>query len=340
MATEQIGVAIQGAGWVSTEHIRAYQQNPYARVVAVGSRTLAGARAKAAECGLDVATYDDFDELLANPDVDVVSICTPPSRHAEETVRAAAAGKHILIEKPVATTPDELYRMRDAVRAAGVRTVVSFVLRWNPAVLNIKALKADGALGDTFYVQTDYWHNVVQAGLRGKGGAEGIMLGGGCHAMDAARYLMDSDIVQVTAQSWGELPAQPHVGADDTVALVRFANGGMGKVSACSTQWMPYNFNLDVFGTEGVVRGDRFYAKKLPGLTGFGQLTTVLPDSGDVSHHPFAGEINHLIECVREGRESHVNLDDAVNTHEACFAADLSAKAGGEPIRLPLALPS
>lgn len=336
MATEQIGVAIQGAGWVSTEHIRAYQQNPYARVVAIGSRTVEGARAKAEQCGLNVPTYDDFDELLANPDVDAISICTPPARHAEETIKAAGAGKHILIEKPVATTPDELYRMRDAVRATGVRTVVSFVLRWNPAVMNIKALQEWGALGETFFVQTDYWHNVVQAGIAGKGGTEGIMLGGGCHAMDAARYLMAADIVEVTAQSWGDLPDQPYVGADDTVALVRFAGGGIGKVSACSTQWMPYNFNIDVFGTEGVVRGDRFYSKRLPGLTGFAQLTTVLPDSGDVSHHPFAGEINHFIDCIREGDESHVNLDDAVNTHEACFAADLSAKSGGKPITLPL----
>lgn len=336
MAEDQIGVAIQGAGWVSTEHIRAYEANPYARVVAIGSRTREGAQAKAAECGLDVPTFDDFEELLAHPGVDVVSLCTPPRRHSAETVLAAQAGKHILIEKPVATSLDELRTMRDAVRAAGVRTVVSFVLRWNPAVMNIKALQADGALGTTFHVQTDYWHNTVQAGLVGHGGSEGIMLSGGCHAMDAARYLMGSDIVEVSAQSWGEFSDNPNVGANDTVSVVKFASGGIGKVSACSTQWMPYNFNIDVFGTDGVVRGDRFYSKKLPGLTDFAQLTTILPDNGDVAHHPFAGEIAHLIDCVRSGQESHVNLDDAVNTHEACFAADISAREGGRAVRLPL----
>lgn len=336
MPEDRIGVAIQGAGWVSTAHIRAYQRNPHTRIVAIGSRTREGARRKADECGLDVATYDDFEELLANPDVDLVSVCTPPARHCEETVLAAGAGKHVLIEKPVATTPEELGRMHDAVRVAGVRTVVSFVLRWNPAVLNMKALQADGFLGSTFYVQTDYWHNVAQAGLSGHGGQEGIMLGGGCHAMDAARFLMDSDVEEVTALSWGELPDRPHAGADDTVALVRFANGGMGKVSACSTQWMPYQFNLDVFGTDGVVRGDRLYSKKLPGLTDLATLPTVLPDSGDVAHHPFAGEIDHLIDCIRSGAESPVSLAGAVNTHEACFAADLSAREGGAPVRLPL----
>ena len=339
MSERELGIAIQGAGWVSTEHIRAYQRHPRARIVAIGSRTREGAQRKAHEMGLDVPVFDRFEELLAQPGVEAVSLCTPPERHSMETVLAAGAGKHILIEKPVATNLDDLRRMRDAVRKAGVKTVVSFVLRWNPAVLNIKALKAGGALGTTFNVQTDYWHNVEVAGLRKKGGGGiGAMLGGGCHAIDTARYLMESDIVEVSALSWTARsePGTETGAADDTVALVRFANGGMGKVSGCTTQWMPYNFNIDLFGTDGVVRGNRLYTRRLPGLTGFAELPTVLPDSGDVAHHPFPGEIAHFIDCILSGRESHVSLEDAVNTHEACFAADMSAARGGAPIKLPL----
>ena len=338
MATGTLGVAIQGAGWVSTQHIRAYMKNPHTRVVAIGSRTQEGAQRKVQELGLDVPVFDRYEELLAQPDVDIVSICTPPHRHSQETVLAAEAGKHILIEKPVATSLDELGRMRDAVRKSGVRTVVSFVLRWNLAVANIRALQAQGALGTTFYVQTDYWHNLEQAGLAGKGGGVSAMLGGGCHAVDAARYLMGGDIVEVTALSWSPAPGDggDHAGAANTVALVRFANGGMGKVSACTTQWMPYNFNIDLFGADGVVRGNRLYTRQLPGLTGFAELPTVLPDSGDVAHHPFQGEIDHFVDCILSGKESHVNLEDAVNTHEVCFAADESAAADGKPIKLPL----
>lgn len=337
MGDATIGVAIQGAGWVSTEHIRAYQANPYARVVAIGSRTVAGAEGKAREFGLDVPAYDDFAKMLANPDVDAVSICTPPMRHTEETVQAAGAGKHLLIEKPVAVDLAGLHRMHDAVRTAGVRSVVSFVLRWNPAVLNMLALRDDGALGDIFHVQTDYWHNLEQAGLSGHGGGVSAMLAGGCHAMDTARYIMNSDVVAVSARSWTAPTAGPdHVGNANTVALLHFANGAIGKVSACTSQWMPYNFNIDVFGTAGVVRGDRYYTRKLPGLTGFAEMATVLPDNGDVSHHPFGEEIDHFIQCIRDGRESHVNLTDAVNTHQACFAADLSAERDGDTIHLPL----
>lgn len=338
----EIGVAIQGAGWVSSEHIRAYLRNPDARIVAIGSRTREGAAAKARQFDLDVPVYDSLEEMLARPDVDAVSICTPHERHPEDTILAAEAGKHVLIEKPVALNPQDLRRMRDAVRRAGVRSVVSFVLRWNPAVMNIKALGADGALGDIFMVQTDYWHNVPQANYargprtdRPRKRGIGAMLSGGCHAFDMARYLVGSDVASVSARSWSP---EGHEEGDhaNTIAVVKFANGAMGKVSACHTQWMPYNFNIDVFGTDGVVRGNRLYTKRLPGLTGFAEMETVLPDNGDVAHHPFPAEIAHFIDCVISGEESHVNLDDAVNTHEACFAADLSSDRDGATIDLPL----
>ena len=338
MSVERIGVAVQGAGNVSTEHLRAYLNNPHVEVVAIGSRTREGAERKAREVGLDpsrVRLYDNYAALLADPRVDALSICTPPARHTEETVRGAEARKHLLIEKPVAITPDELRRMRRAVDAAGVKTVVSFVLRWNPLVLTIKRMIADGVFGDTFFVQTAYWHNLIQGAYPGakpgpKTSPISAMLGGGCHAMDMARYLIGSDVVQVTAHSAHTVTG--HASPANTAALVTFAGGAMGYVSACTEQWMPYVFNIELFGADGAIRGNRFYSRKLPGATGFVEIPTVMPDSGDVAHHPFRGEIDHFVDCIRTGRESHVSLADASNTHQACFAADASAAAGGAPV--------
>ena len=113
------GVAIQGAGNVATEHIRAYLNNPHTRLVAIGSRTLESARKKAVELGVECDLYDNYDRLLEHPDVDVVSICTPPDRHAGEAIAAARAGKHLLIEKPVATNHEELNAMHRAVDKRG-----------------------------------------------------------------------------------------------------------------------------------------------------------------------------------------------------------------------------
>ena len=345
---ERLGVAVQGAGNVSTEHLRAYLRNPHCEVVAVASRTLEGAERKAREVGLDlsrVRLYDDYQALLDDRRVDALSICTPPARHAQEVVLGARAGKHLLIEKPVATDPTELPEMAAAVREAGVRTVVSFVLRWNPLVLTIKQMIADGVFGNLFYVHTAYWHNLTQSGYPRRKLPTGAMLAGGSHAMDLARYLIDSDVTQVAAlskdvapsgETGGETGGTPGGGtpAANTIALCRFANGTMGYVSACTEQWMPYVFNIDLFGEGGAIRGNRFYSKKLPGATGFVTIPTVMPDSGSVSHHPFAQEIDHFVECIRSGKESHVNLADAVNTHQACFAADRSAAQDGAPLGL------
>ncbi len=342
-AVERLGVAIQGAGNVATEHLCAYLNNPHVEVVAIGSRTIEGAERKARQLGLDpsrLRLYDDYDALLADRRVDALSLCTPPARHPLETIKGAQAGKHLLIEKPVATNPEELRQMDEAVRRAGVKTVVSFVLRWNPLVLTIKRMIADGAFGDLFFVQTAYWHNVVQGGYPGarpgpRTSPISAMVGGGCHAMDMARYLLGSNVVQVMALAKDAIPG--HASPANTAALCRFENGAMGYVSACTEQWMPYVFNIELFGTDGAIRLNRFFSKKLPGATGFIEIPTVLPDSGAVSHHPFQGEIDHFVECIRTGRESHVNLADAVNTHEACFAADLSAARQGAPVPVPLA---
>ena len=338
-----IGVAVQGAGNVATEHLKAYLRNPFCRVVAIGGRTKEGAAAKARQVGLNperIGIYDDYGALLAHPGLDALSICTPHARHAQEAIGAARAGKHVLIEKPVALSLEDLRAADAAVASAGVRSVVSFVLRWNPLVTTAKALLDDGALGRPLYVQTDYWHNGEQGGYPGAKGRLGkgtisAMLSGGCHAMDLARYLMNSDIVEVTALEFTALDA-PQAPVNQ-VALVRFANGMAGKVSACTEQWMPYQFNVDILGTDGGLRDDRFYSRKLPATLGWASFPTILPNSGSVSHHPFPAEIDHFIDCIRNGVESHASLRDAVNSHEACFAADISGREGGTPVALPIA---
>jgi len=339
-ANGTIGIAVQGAGNVSTGHLTAYLENPKCRVVAIGSRTKEGAAAKAREVGLDpaqVGLHDSIEELLAHPGVDAVSICTPHSRHAKDAIAAAAAGKHALIEKPVAMNVEQLLEMDAAVTASGIHTVCGFVLRWNPSILATKSLIDNGMLGDLLYVQTDYWHNPEQSGYPG---AENhlthmdvsAMLGGGCHAVDLARYLMSSDIVEVSAQQTAGLADLPFPPMQ--AAIVKFANGKIGKVSACTEQWMPYQFNVDLLGTEGGLRDNRYFSKKFPGVTDWATFPTVLPNSGAVSHHPFSGEVNHFIECVINDVESHASLHDSVNTHKACFAIDQSGSEGGTKISI------
>jgi len=161
MTEKKLGALIHGAGGVSGEHIRAFSANPHTRVVAISSRRIESCRERAANAGLTGATfYTDYEKALEHEGVDIVSVCTPQHLHAENTIAAANARKHIVIEKPIANSPAEMRAMRDAVRKAGVKTIVSFVLRWNPLFKTIKSMIADDALGQVYCVETDYQHDI------------------------------------------------------------------------------------------------------------------------------------------------------------------------------------
>jgi len=108
---DHLSVLIHGAGWVSTQHIAAFQANPHTRVVAVCSRTREGALRRIRESGLrDVAAYDDFGEALRHPGVDMVSVCTPQHPHCANVAEAARAGKHFWAGCRREAGPDRLLR--------------------------------------------------------------------------------------------------------------------------------------------------------------------------------------------------------------------------------------
>jgi predicted dehydrogenase len=245
-----------------------------------------------------------------------------------------------LVEKPMALTMSENRLLRDTVAEAGVKSVVSFVLRWNPAVQTIRSLIASGAIGDLFYAEVDYWHGIKSThhawDLHSrKKTAGGAMLLGGCHAADALRWLTGDEVVEVSAVSVN--PGTSFEFDPNVVATVRFRGGSVGKVSALLDCEMPYQFNMDFAGTKGAIRDNRIWSRQLlPGQTGWASVPTILPDSGDVHHHPFDAEINHLVDCILNDRESHCNVADAYLSHELCIAIDRSLEKDGSPVRLSL----
>ncbi|MEP6754158.1 MAG: Gfo/Idh/MocA family oxidoreductase, partial [Chthonomonadales bacterium] len=91
----------------------------------------------------------------------------------------------------------------------------------------------------------------------------------------------------------------------------------------------PYAFNIDLLGDKGTIRDNRIFAKDFfAGSTDWVTVPTVRPDSGDVSHHPFTGEIAHFLDCIRQDKESNVNLEDATKTHAVCYALERSSSEG------------
>jgi len=360
---KKLGVLVHGAGWVSTQHIKAFQNNPHTQVVAVSSRRRESAQRRADEAGLtNVGIYTDLHAALQHEGVDIVCVCTPQHLHAENTIAAAEAGKHVVIEKPIANSLDEMRAMRDAVRKARVKTVVSFVLRWNPLFETIKAMIADDAVGRVYAVEADYQHDIASwwtgyEDARKKSTGVSAFLTGGCHAIDAIRWFAGAGQYEAATPTevfaycggWrkgqtveynyltgrfehGKAPLEYE---DFEVALVKFSNGVVGKVSVNYGAIMPYTFPIEIFGNKGTIKDNRVWSHKFPGQKDWVTIPTILPDSADVTHHPFQGEMDHFVECILEDRESHCNLEDAIRTHEIAFAAQECYRTG-QPVKLPL----
>jgi len=339
-----LGVGIAGTGWVSGEHIRAFENNPLTKVVALCGRSKEKAAAKAIETGIDCAVLDDYRAMIARSDIDIVCIATPPHVHKDQAVAAAKAGKHILLEKAMATTLEDAREIRDAVEQAGVKSVVSFVLRWNPLFEIIKEQLARKAIGRVFYGEVDYFHGIGPhygqfVWNKTKEAGASSLLSAGCHAVDALRWFMGGEVAEVFQYATaGKGPGYDQYEYEPTtVTIVKFADGRIGKVASCIECVQPYVFNTNLVGTEGTIHNNRIYSRpNFPGQTTWVEVPTILPDSGDVTHHPFQGEVNHLVECIQTGVESHVNIADAFKTHEICYAADRSGQEG-RPVQLPLA---
>jgi predicted dehydrogenase len=333
------GVGIIGSGWVSGEHIKAYNQNPRTIIKGLYTRVPEKGRQKLAEYNTDATVFESLDEMLADPEISIISVCSSPDVHCEHVIKIAQAKKHIVIEKPLAMNYADAKRMEAAVNAAGVKTVVSFVLRWNPMFVTTKELLRDDAVGRVMYLECDYWHWIGPhypqypwAKTKAAGGDS--LLSAGCHAVDALRWF-GGEIKEVTGYSAAGFTGSDYEFDPNIVAILKFENGAIGKVASMLECKTPYVFNINILGETGSIRNNRVFSHKYPGASNYLEYPTILPDSGDVTHHPFKEEIDHFVDVLTDGGDCICGIADAIKTMEVCYAIQSSVESGG-PVRLPL----
>jgi UDP-N-acetyl-2-amino-2-deoxyglucuronate dehydrogenase len=229
--------------------------------------------------------------------------------------------------------------IRNAVEKAAVKSVTSFVLRWNPQFETTKQLIADGVLGEVIYAEGDYWHPISKLypcydWMMTKDVGGSATVAAGCHAVDALRWFA-GDIEEVTAFSRGAKLNLDYEYDPVSVACVRFENGAIGKLATLLDGETPYIFNTRLFGTTGTIMNNEVFSRKhYPGATDYWKYPTVEPDSGDVAHHPFVPEVAHFMECIENDVESHASIHDSWKSMAVCFAIDESAAQGGVPVRV------
>lgn len=333
------GVGIRGAGQVAVQHAVAINSHPNLYIAAVCSRTYENAANFIRTYSPGAVLYERYEEMLEDPHVDIVSVCMPNFLHASEAILALDAGKHLILEKPAVINREELAALRSSVLNASGKTVVSFVMRWHPMVINLRNLLDKNAIGNIYYTEMDYWHGIKPSfssynWIRKKKFAGGAMITGGCHAADLARYLK-GEISEVSAYSCSQREDFDY--PTTYVAAVKFTDGSIGKLSASLDGLaFPYQFNIDLLGSAGALRDNRIYSRELfPIQDDFITLPCDTPNSGSVDHHPFAMEIANLVDCITTGKPVLSDVFDACKSMEVALAVTESALSG-KPVSIPV----
>ncbi len=341
---KKYNVGIVGYGWVATAHIPAINATTLGQVTAVCSARELDAGELSAKYGSPIRVYRELDELLADPDIQVVSLCGLPSRRPGQAAKAAKARKHLILEKPLCLSVKELRAMQQAVRQAGVRTCVCFECRFSSQFVATKAVIDAGLLGALHYGEIDYYHGIGPwygqfhwCARKDEGGSS--LLEGGCHALDALLLCMGAGVTEVASygtRSQSQVFA-PYEYPGTTVTILKFSNGSAGKCASSIDCLQPYYFHTHLVGSQGSLLDNKFHSTALgTGKQAWNTLAMNMLDSGDVSDHPYQTQFQAFLEAIDQGREMPLtNLEEAARTHEVIFAADRSTQRGG-PVKLPL----
>jgi UDP-N-acetyl-2-amino-2-deoxyglucuronate dehydrogenase len=342
------GFGIVGAGVISSTHARAIASLPRSRLVAVTD--VVPERAASFASARDCAAEPDLDALLARDDVDVVSVCVPSGLHAEVGIRAAAAGKHLVVEKPIDVTLEAADRLIGATRAAGVVMTVISQHRFDRGLIELRGLLDEGRLGrlilgeasTKWYRSQAYYDSAAWRGTWALDG--GSLMNQGIHYADLLLWSM-GPVAEVTAL----FSTETHqIEVEDTaLAVLRFASGAVGTIVASTAVFPGFAQRLEISGTGGtvviedgeIIRRDLSADSAEPGLRGSrtargGTPSAAAATPADLEIASHAAQIGDLLNAIDEGRAPSVTGEDGRAAVEIVCAIYESARDGCA-VRLP-----
>jgi len=266
----RLGVGVIGANrWAEKAHLPAFAAHPRVDLVAICDVVPERARAMQAQFGA-AKVYFDHRELLGDPDIQAVDVCTPTQTHLALSLDAIAAGKHVLCEKPLHTQAGPAFAAAAAAVAKGVRTKLGFTFRYSPAVRQIKRWIADGTLGDLFHIHgfeqnsqfldPDFPLRQIAPDVPRDRLVPASIIGYGSHLLDLMRWL-GGEFHSVAATMRNFVPERQVLGMsgrqriqveDATVGLVEFASGAQGLVQSSYIAVGNYpGVEIRVYGSKG-----------------------------------------------------------------------------------------
>ena len=349
MTKLQVGVI--GAGSISEMHVSSYANNPNVRLVAIADLNEERAKDKAEKFGAE-RVYTDYHELLADPEIEAVSICTWNNLHAEMAIAALDAGKHVLVEKPLARTVEEALKIQEAVQRSGKTLQVGFVRRHASNTKLIKQFIDNGDLGEIYYGKASILRRLGNPGgwfsdHDRSGGGPVIDLG--VHVIDILWYLMGKPkVASVSGNTYNKLGNRKNIqnlsfykAADydpskNTVedlanAIIRFENGASIMVDV--------SFTLHAKKDESVVKlyGEKGGAELEPEIAlvteKYDTIINSLPQVDNLGFdfiQAFQNEIDHFVESVLNGTETNSPVQDGVEIMKILSAIYESSEKGQE----------
>ncbi len=341
MKKYQVGMI--GYGWAAGAHIDAINATELAEVTAVYSSRPLDDGELSAKHGRPMQSYTSLADMLANPDIQVVDISSYPSQHKDQAIAAAKAGKHLIIEKPMAMSLADCREIVQTAAENGVRGCVCFECRFSGQFTGTKAVIDQGLIGDIHYGEIDYYHGIGPwygqyrwNTFKKDGGS--ALLTAGCHALDALLMMMGTDVEAVSSistKSKSEIFA-PYEYDTSSVTILHFSGGRVGKCAAIVDCLQPYYFHTHLVGSHGSVLDNKFHSAKLhTDKSGWSQLNMKMLDSGDVSDHPYQTQFETFFKALADGRDMPLtSLAESLKTFEVLFAADQSAAEGGRVVKV------
>jgi UDP-N-acetyl-2-amino-2-deoxyglucuronate dehydrogenase len=334
---KKLNVGIIGFGWVATAHIKAINSGDIAQVSAIYSSRTQDDTELSKTWGSEIKSYTDLNEMLKDSSIDAVSICSYSYLHTKHALAAVNAGKHIILEKPMALSWEDCLEIEKAVKKANVRFCICFECRYSNQLISTKEVVDLGLIGDLHYCEVDYFHGIgpwygqFDWNAKKSGGGSSLLTAG-CHALDALLLFMGSDVEEVTSydtKTESEI-FKPYEYATTSVTILKFKSGKIGKCAASVDCLQPYYFHTHLFGSEGSILDNKFHSNKLKSdKIRWSELSMKMLDSGDVSDHPYQLQFEAFFQSIQDSIEMPLTgLKESMKTHEVIFAADKSASTG------------
>ena len=342
---ERIKVAVMGTGFVAGIHLESYTRFVNeAELVAVYSRDAGKAKAFAQAHGIP-AWYDNADRLLAESGAQVIDICLPNFLHHEICMKAALAGKHIIVEKPLALNLEEADEMIGACKKRGLLLMYGEQLCFAPKYERVRHLVEHNAVGKLYMLKQSEKHSGPHSPwfYKKEFAGGGVLMDMGCHAMEWFRWMnRDNPVKSVYADIKTVLHDTDC--DDNTLTILEFENGVTALAEDSWARHGGMDDRVEVYGAKGVIYADLFkgisaltysadgydYASEKAGSSK-GWTFTVFEEA---FNQGYPLELKHFISCVRDGAKPLVSGEDGRAVLELIYAAYASAKKGGK-VHLP-----